>query len=144
MARTESESVADKLHSVAIHLLRRLREADVQTGLSPARLSALSVLTFSGPCTLGELASAEQVTAPTMSRLVQSLEKDGLVARSGDDGDRRTVTIRATKRGREVLLRGRALRVARLTDLLSGATAREMHDLESAVTTLERLTQSGA
>ncbi|HXX01836.1 MAG TPA: hypothetical protein VEJ00_11510, partial [Candidatus Acidoferrales bacterium] len=63
-------SLADRLHSVAIHLLRRVRKQDVETGEGPARLSALSVLVFGGPKTLGELAAAEQVKPPTMSRIV--------------------------------------------------------------------------
>ena len=62
--------VADRLHSAAIHLLRRVRQQDVATGEGPARLSALSVLVFGGPKTLGELAAAEQVKPPTMSRIV--------------------------------------------------------------------------
>lgn len=141
MAHSKNEAIAAKLHSVAIHLLRRLREADAASGLSPARLSALSVLTFGGTCTLGELAAAEQVTAPTMTRLVQSLEKDGLVARSSAE-DRRTVVLAATKRGREVLQRARGLRVARFTELLSAAKPPELRILESAAATLARLLES--
>src|SRR3954463_14052103 len=62
--------LADRLHSTAIHLLRRVRKQDVAIGQGPARLSALSVLVFGGPKTLGELAAAEQVKPPTMSRIV--------------------------------------------------------------------------
>ncbi len=57
-------AVADRLHSAAIHLLRRLRRTDEATGLSPARLSALSVVVYAGPRTLGELAGIEQVRPP--------------------------------------------------------------------------------
>src|ERR687883_145288 len=76
--------LADRLHSAAIHLLRRLRREDARTGLSGPRLSALSVVVFAGPRTLGELAAAEQVRPPTMTRLVQALEREGLVARDPD------------------------------------------------------------
>ena len=68
--RPDVLAVADRLHSAAIHLLRRVRKQDVATGEGPARLSALSVLVFGGPKTLGELAAAEQVKPPTMSRIV--------------------------------------------------------------------------
>lgn len=139
MAPNKREAIAEKLHSVAIHLLRRLREADEQSGLSPARLSALSVLVFGGECTLGELAAAEQVTAPTITRLVQSLEKAGLVARSNSRSDRRSTTIRATKRGEQVLRHARAQRLARFTQLLLTATQEELKALASAASTLERL-----
>src|SRR5229473_2111765 len=72
---------ADRLHSAAIHLLRRLRRQDDASGLTAPRLSALSVIVFSGPLTLGALATAEQVRPPTMTRLVAALEEAGLVVR---------------------------------------------------------------
>jgi len=72
---------ADKLHSAAIHLLRRLRVRDRESGIGPAQLSALSVLVFGGPRSLGELADAEQVRPPTMSRIVSGLERARLVKR---------------------------------------------------------------
>ena len=73
--------IADLLHSAAIHLLRRVRARDRSMGIGPAQLSALSVLVFAGPRSLGELAEAEQVRPPTMSRIVTGLVRAGLVAR---------------------------------------------------------------
>jgi hypothetical protein len=70
--RDDAEAIADRLHSAAIHLLRRLRREDATSGLSAPRLSALSVIVFGGPLTLGELANAEQVRPPTMTRLVSA------------------------------------------------------------------------
>ena len=52
---------ASELNSGAIHVLRSLAAVDRKAGLTRARLSALSVLVFGGPRTLGELASAEGV-----------------------------------------------------------------------------------
>ncbi|MEX2326023.1 MAG: MarR family transcriptional regulator, partial [Gemmatimonadaceae bacterium] len=80
----DQAAVADRLHSAAIHLLRRLRKQDDRSGITAARLSALSVVVFAGPVTMGQLALAEQVTAPTMTRLVAAMERDGLVAREPD------------------------------------------------------------
>src|SRR5918992_1439308 len=80
---------ADRLHSAAIHLLRRLRRVDVASGLTAPRLSALSVVVFSGPLTLGALAAAEQVQPPTMTRIVGALEAAGLVQREPKPGDGR-------------------------------------------------------
>ena len=82
--RPEVFEVADGLHSAAIHLLRRVRKQDVATGEGPARLSALSVLVFGGPKALGELAAAEQVKPPTMSRMVAGLARSRLVTISAD------------------------------------------------------------
>ena len=95
--------VAEGLHAAAIHVLRRVRRVDEETGLTAARLSALSVLVFGGPTTVGRLARAEQVSAPTMSRLVHALERDGLVTREAHERDGRSVLVRATDRGRAIL-----------------------------------------
>ena len=99
----EAEVIADRLHSAAIHLLRRLRREDTKSGLSAPRLSALSVLVFGGPVTLGELANAEQVRPPTMTRLISALEAEGLVSREADPDDGRLTRIRATPKGRALL-----------------------------------------
>jgi DNA-binding MarR family transcriptional regulator len=113
--------VADRLHSAAIHLLRRAAEEDKTAGLSRARLSALSVVVFRGPLTLGELARAEHVRSATMSGIVNGLEGEGLVRRRPHGTDRRAVSIDATPAGRRVLERARSRRIehvaARLADL---------------------------
>ena len=80
------DAVADRLHSAAIHLLRRLRVEDEALGISAPRLSALSVLVFAGPRRVGELAEAEQVEPPTMTRLVDGMEREGYVARGDGRG----------------------------------------------------------
>jgi len=136
--------IAQQLHSVAIHLLRRLRRADDQMGLSGPRASALSVLVFGGPTSLAQLAKAEQVKPPTMARLVDALEAAGLARRDVDKSDLRAVRIRATAKGRKLLLEGRARRLRQLTKLLEGATAAEQAALADAVSTLQRLLQQPA
>src|SRR4249919_3041619 len=108
---------ADRFHSAAIHALRHVRREDPATGLSAARLSALSVLVFGGARTIGELAAAQQVRAPTMTRIVHALEEEGLVAREADPHDGRRVRLRATAKGKRVLWRGREQRVERLAGL---------------------------
>lgn len=136
-ARDDAEQTADRLHSAAIHLLRRLRREDPKSGLSAPRLSAMSVLVFGGPLTLGELANAEQVRPPTMTRLISALESEGLVTREPDPNDGRLTRIRATPSGRNLLLRGRARRVAVLTTELRALGAEDREALARAVTILE-------
>ncbi len=128
--------VADRLHSTAIHLLRRLRVEDRETGLSGPRASALSVVVFGGPITLGDLASAEQVKPPTMTRLVSALERLGLVKREGDDSDARVVRVRATPAGIRRLQEGRARRIARLQAVLQELPDADLATMERAVTVL--------
>lgn len=116
--RPELLEVADKLHSAAIHLLRRLRVRDRESGIGPAQLSALSVLVFGGPRSLGELADAEQVRAPTMSRIVSRLEQTGLVEREATEDGRR-IRLVATAKGTKILWEGRKRRVESLANALA-------------------------
>lgn len=132
-------TVADRLHSVAIHLLRDLRRVDDATGLSAPRLSALSVLVFGGPCTIGRLAVLEQVRAPSMTRLVQALEHEGLVRRRAGAEDRRKPIIQATAKGRRILLRARGRRVAMLAARLRGLSKAEQAAIAGAIGVLERV-----
>ena len=114
---SELLETADRLHSAAIHLLRRLRVVDRESGIGPAQLSALSVLVFGGPRSLGELADAEQVRPPTMSRIVSGLERTGLVKREATEDGRR-VRLRATPKGIKILWEGRKRRVESLANAL--------------------------
>lgn len=133
-----TEDMAARLHSTAIRLLRMLRREDDRTGLSAPRLSALSVVVFSGPLSLAELAAAEQVRPPTMSRLVEGLVAAGLVTREAKPGDRRSVRIAATQEGRALLEAGRARRVAALSARLARLAESERRALARGVEILER------
>jgi DNA-binding MarR family transcriptional regulator len=129
----EVSEVADRLHSAAIHLLRQLRKEDDASGLSAPRLSALSVVVFGGPLSLGQLARAEQVRPPTMTRIVTGLERDGLVTRNGVVSDRRLTLIEATAKGRQILAAGRARRVEKLVAAVSTLSKTEQADLARGV-----------
>ena len=134
--------IADRLHSAAIHLLRRVRKQDVATGEGPARLSALSVLVFGGPKTLKELAAAEQVKPPTMSRIVAGLRRSRLVEIRSDSEDRRRMRIIATPKGTRLLEKGRDLRIHYLAAQLERLTADELSRLGEAVEILRRLLET--
>jgi len=136
---SNDELLADRLHSVAIHLLRRVRRADVATGISPAELSALSVVVFGGPVTLGELAAAEQVRPPSMTRIVKVLEAEGLITRATDAVDRRVTRIRATAAGDRLIKKGRSARVALLAGWLRPLSSDERVTLDHATQVLERI-----
>lgn len=130
-------SLADRLHSLAIHLLRYARADDATTGLSAARLSVLSVLVFGGPRTVTDLAAAEQVAVPTMTRLLQGLEIDGYVRRRRDAADGRVVIVTATQRGRRALDAGRRARIRRVEQVTGVLSAGDASVVEAAVTVLE-------
>lgn len=135
----DAAQVAGRLHAASIHLLRGLRKVDRGTGLSGPRLSALSVIVFGGPIAMGALAEAEQVRAPTMTRLVQGLETEGLVIRERDAGDGRVCRVRATAAGRKLLERGRRRRIASLVEGLSRLGEKDRKVLARAAGLMERL-----
>lgn len=134
-----ARAVADRLHSAAIHVLRRARRRDPEMGIGPAQSSALSVLVFVGPQSLGALARIEQVRPPTMSRIVAGLERAGLVRRRRDANDGRAVRLAATARGRRILEAGRARRVDALAANLIQLTQEEIRVLGRAAELMERL-----
>jgi DNA-binding MarR family transcriptional regulator len=136
-----TEDLADRLHSAAIHLLRRVRRVDDETGLSPARLSALSVIVFGGPLRISDLARAEQVRTPTITPIVAALERDGLVTRAVDAHDARAAILRATAAGRQVMARGRARRVEALAAELRRLPASHRDILRRAADLMEQLSR---
>ena len=131
--------VADHLHSASIRLLRGLRRQDDKWGLSAPRLSALSVVVFAGPIRLGDLARAEQVRPPTMTRLVQALVSARLVTRTPDSNDARMVWIKATSKGRKLLFKGRAARVRALSARLHSLSSEEIEELNAAAELIMRV-----
>jgi DNA-binding MarR family transcriptional regulator len=116
-----------------------LRKQDAAAGVGPAQLSALSVLVFAGPKTLGELAAAEQVKPPTMSRVVAGLKRSRLIEITRDSRDARRMHIRATARGALLLQQGRQRRVEYLAQHLGSLTTSELTQLSAVAGILERL-----
>ena len=137
----EALAVADQLHSAAIHLLRRLRIRDLASGVGPGQLSALSVLVFGGARSLGELAKAEQVRPPTMSRIVASLERSGFVRRHSTE-DARRVRLEATSKGIRLMQAARARRIELLAQALARLPEREVQRLADLTRLLNQLLRS--
>jgi DNA-binding MarR family transcriptional regulator len=135
------EETAASLHKAAARLLRTLRREDRQTGISAPRLSALSAIASAGPMSLAALAAAEEVKAPTMSRIVEGLVRGGLATREADPANRRRVLIAATAEGRSRLEQGRARRVRALADRLRRLAESEQRALQRGAEILERVTR---
>ncbi len=130
-------SVANQLHSAAIHLLRRAATADGGMRLDGPRASLLSILTFAGPQTMSRLAEMERVTPAAITKLVTALERDGLVRRTRDYGlDRRVVTVEATAMGKALLEAGRAERVRLISALLKGMSKEDRETIARAAVLL--------
>lgn len=139
MVDCQTRDVAARLHSASIRLLRTLRREDDGSGLSAPRLSALSCIVGEGPVSLADLAHAEQVRPPTMSRIVDALVERGLVTRAADPRDRRSVRIVATEEGSSLLAGGGERRVHALVGRLHKLADSERRALARGVEILERL-----
>src|SRR5262245_25430465 len=138
-AAPSAVTVADRMHSASLRLLRRLRVHDEAMGISAARASALSVAVFGGPVTLGRLAAAEQVSAPTITRLVVAMEEEGLLKREPDATDRRVIWIRPTAKGSKLLTEGRRRRVEALANELATLTEQDLAIIARAAEILATL-----
>ena len=132
---------AARLHSAAIHLLRRVRRDDPLMQLSPARASVLSVLVFGGARAPGELARIEQVAAPTMTKLINGLARDGYVRKRVNPADARAVLITATAKAKRALKQGRRRRIELVQSLFAGLPDRDWLVLERAAEVIEAALQ---
>lgn len=131
--------MAARLHSSSIRLQRLARREDEAGAIGGPRLSALSVIALAGPISLADLAAAEQVRAPTMTRVVDQLVAAGLVTRETDPVDRRMVRISATDAGLRLLEQGQARRVTALAARLGRLADSERRALYRGVELMERL-----
>jgi DNA-binding MarR family transcriptional regulator len=138
----DPRETARQLNSGAIHVLRSLRLVDRRSGLTPARLSALSVLVFGGPCTLGRLAAIEDVAGPTMTRIVDGLCREGLAQRTRHPDSGRAVLISATPTGDDLMRAAADRRVDALVSAMSRLDDAAQHSLESAAPALVSLAEA--
>jgi DNA-binding MarR family transcriptional regulator len=137
MNEDQLNEMAGRLHEAASRMLRMSRRHPAS--ISAPRLSALSVLALGGPMSLAELAAAEQVKAPTMSRIVEGLVKEGLATREADPANRRKVRIAATEEGKKRLEAGSDGRVRTLRDRLRRLADSEQRALARGVEVLGRV-----
>ncbi|WP_020574567.1 MarR family winged helix-turn-helix transcriptional regulator [Actinopolymorpha alba] len=135
----ELHQTANVLHSASLRLLRRARTVDGTMDLDGPRASLLAVLVFGGPRSVSQLAAIEQVSAPAITKLVNSLEEQGMVERAIATHDRRVVLVSATRAGRKVLERGRAARVRAVADLLEGLPARDLRTIRRSAEKIGQL-----
>jgi DNA-binding MarR family transcriptional regulator len=134
-----AEQVASALNSGAVHLLRSLAAIDKLAGLTPARLSALSVLVFAGPQSLGALAAAEEVAGPTMTRIVDGLAGSGLAERLPDPADGRGVLIAATAAGDSLMRAAAARRITAISAVIESLPPADQRRIAAAAGLLDKI-----
>ncbi len=134
--------MARALRPAVMRLARRLRQMqDDSLDLNPNQLSAMAVLLNSGDQLMGELAALERVRPPSMTRVVNSLEARGYVARRPDPRDHRQCLVTLTDSGRQVLLANRRRRDEWLAVRIAGLDPAERDVLRRAIRVLEKVNQ---
>lgn len=135
-ARSE---IAAMLHEQFARLTRQLRNLELPQGMTPERLSALSVIEKRGPISVTALADKEMVRPATMSRMVSALVDEGLVKRCEDKDDGRGVLVMATPKGRRVFQRAQEQRLQHFAEVLSSLSDEQVSAMRGLTTALERL-----
>ena len=141
LEKTIYMDIANRLHSAAISLLREARKQDIDSGLTPERLSILSILVFTGPKTINQLAEMEQVSAPAITRTVKSLDKLGYVIKSRSKNDQRVVYVAATRKSQQVLEEARKNRVHTIGSRIRALDDEQLQILKQATEILSSLEQ---
>ncbi|GAA4741413.1 MarR family transcriptional regulator [Nocardioides endophyticus] len=141
VARTDA-GLAAELRLGVMRLRRRLAsERHPDNELSLNQMGVLGVLARRGALAVGELASAENVQPPSMTRTVNCLEESGDVVKRPHESDRRQVVVELSEQGRDRVLADRARRDAWLAQRLRELTPDERAVLRQAAPILDRLAQ---
>lgn len=138
--RPEPSESAARLRLSATRLARRLRQ-EADAGLTPSQLSALAVIANCGPLTLGALAERERVAPPSITKVVNHLESEGLVVRTGDPDDRRITLVAASEAGAALLAESRRRKTAWLTGRIELLDDDQRDRLAGALDVLDALTE---
>ena len=137
-----SERVAASLRDAIARLNRRLRQTRPLGELTQSQLSALTSLDLAGALTPRELAEAERVQPPTMTRIVSKLEERGLVQRIPHPTDGRQAILSPTGSGRSVLAVNRRARDAWLGGEIAALSQEERETLRRAAEIVDRISRA--
>jgi DNA-binding MarR family transcriptional regulator len=132
------QELAGRLRLAVTRTARRLRQ-EADAGLSPSLTAALATIERHGPLTPSRLAEMERIQRPTVTRLLATLESDGLIERLTDPDDRRVSHVSVTKEGRALVKKLRSRKNAYLAKRLRHLDADELETLERATAILERI-----
>jgi DNA-binding MarR family transcriptional regulator len=139
---TETRSeIAALLHEQFARLTRQMRTLELPSGMTPERLSALSVIDKRGPISVSALAENEMVRPATMSRMITALVEDGLVKRAGDKTDGRGVLVSTTSKGRRTFQRAQEQRLQHFAEVLDSLSSEQLSAMRNLTAALDRLTR---
>ena len=138
--QTGDAAIAARLRLSATRLARILRR-QADTGLSPSQLSALATVEIHGPMTLGALAEHENVAPPSVTKVINLLEAQGLVGREASANDRRVAMVSITREGARLLDESRRRKNQWLAERLTRLEPDQRARLADALDVIELLTE---
>src|SRR5215831_16170006 len=136
--RLDAMAVADSLRPTLLRLARELRREKI-AGVSPHQVGLLISIKYTPGVTVSQLAAEERVSTAAMSKRVSRLQRDGLVARTKSEADRRCIGLTLTEDGQRTLRRVRSRRTAYLASRLGDLTPSELAAVGAAAEPLARL-----
>ncbi len=135
---TNTGDLAAELRVAVMKTSRRLRLESSSETLTPAQYSVLAGLRHEQR-TLGELATREQVTAPSMTRIVKSLLEAEFITRTVSESDARQVLIALTPEGMDAFHGARNQRTAWLAVGLEALDPKDRATLARAAALLQEM-----
>ncbi|MGN8244976.1 MarR family winged helix-turn-helix transcriptional regulator [Cellulomonas soli] len=121
---------------------RRLKAERGDAALPDPQFNVLAFLHRDGPMTPGQLAEAEHVQPPSMTRTVNCLVELGFVRKDEHPTDGRQVVVSLTEEGQAEVVETRRRRDAWLTARLTAMTPDERDRLADAIELLRRIATS--
>jgi DNA-binding MarR family transcriptional regulator len=134
----DAMAVADSLRPTLLRLARELRRENI-AGVSPQQVGLLVAIKYTPGVTVGELATDERVSTAAMSKRVSRLVRNGFVARTKSQADRRRIGLTLTDEGQRTLRRVRSRRTAWLASRLNSLSPAELAAVGTAAEPLARL-----
>lgn len=140
------DSVADELYvilpllgSILRRKLGKMPSSNLETRFSLSHLKVIQVLHETGTRHVSEVADALAIPRPRMTYLVDMLVKHGLVERTLDEQDRRTVNIGLTEMGREMVGEHDTILKDALKSAISDLDTKEVEQLSESLKKLKEL-----
>jgi DNA-binding MarR family transcriptional regulator len=134
--------LATRFRFALFPVVRQLRHHNVD--LTASQASALATIARRGPLTVGELAKAEHVSSPMITKIAKGLEEERLVTRTVDPLDKRVTQLAITKEGERRLERSRSRKNAWLAKQFDNLSAGELAAIDAVIPVLERIANRGA
>lgn len=137
----DDEALTRLRHAIS-RLARQLGRDSAGEGLTPTQALTLGAIAGRGPLSLTELVRTEGLHPAQLSRVVGALEREGLITRTPDPQDLRSVVAAVTEAGRQVATRIRERRAAILAEAVATLTPNEERTVAAAIPVLESLVKA--